>query len=207
MRSAGAEAGQPPSVRRRERLEDVADLHDLSPAERRFLARVLGNARSLDPYTRGLFAEALVCESLGSGAELSKDPICPHDIDWNLGNRLTTIAVRCTGIRSFGHAPTTKPFAGSWSFPAKYGWMDGAWLDGDPVRCRADVAVLALHDGFDLASGWRFFVLPGHEVEAWPAKVLRPSTVAARFQSVTATDLPRAVRAAAKLPSADNHGG
>ena len=70
----------------------VALPNDITNAERRFMRTMLDRARSLDTWTRGLFAECLVAELL-SGAELAVSTISGWDVTWEG----ITIAIRTTG--------------------------------------------------------------------------------------------------------------
>ena len=130
----------------------------------------------LDSWTRGHFAEALVV-SLLDGAAVSEHGVAPCDVMWGS----ISIAVRATGSRSTDHLGVEgkAPFGGSWRFPAKSAWdpRTADWDPAPPRRCWADVAILAFHDGFDIAEGWCFYVLSQDQIESFPSVTLTPRSL------------------------------
>lgn len=145
-------------------------------AQNKLIELVQKRLYSLDTWTRGHFAEALAAASL-PGANFSQHGAAPCDLDWDG----ITIAVRATGSRSTDHIgdESRTPFAGNWKFPAKQAWNTEThdWDGGDPQRCRADVAVLAFHEGFDIERGWSFFVLSGSQIEDYPSISITPKNL------------------------------
>jgi len=155
---------------------------------------------NLDSWTRGHFAEALVV-SLLDGAVVAEHGVAPCDVTWGA----ISIAVRTTGSRSTDHigAEGRAPFAGSWKFPPKMAWDPDLsdWSPEPPRRCWADVAVLAFHDGFEIAHGWGFYVLSQTQVETFPSVTLTPrNLLAAGFLSVSPEMLAVQIRKAAVPP-------
>lgn len=145
-------------------------------AQNKFSELIQIRLTNLDTWTRGHFAEALVAASL-PGANFSQHGAAPCDLDWDG----ITIAVRATGSRSTDHVgdESRKPFAGNWKFPATAAWNSEThdWDEGDPQRCRADVAILAFHDGFKIETGWSFFVLSGEQIERYPSISITPKNL------------------------------
>lgn len=145
-------------------------------AQNKLIELVQKRLHSLDTWTRGHFAEALVA-SLLKGSLFAQHGAAPCDLDWNG----ITIAVRATGSRSTDHNRDDgqKPFAGNWKFPAKIAWNPKThdWDAGEPRRCHADVAVLAFHDGFKIETGWSFFVLSGEQIERYPSISITPKNL------------------------------
>lgn len=130
----------------------------------------------LDSWTRGHFTEALVA-SLLDGAVVSDHGVAPCDVTWGP----ISIAVRATGSRSTDHfgVEGKAPFGGSWRFPVKSAWdsLTADWDPAPPRRCWANVAVLAFHDGFDIAEGWCFYVLSQAHIESFPSVALTPRSL------------------------------
>lgn len=158
----------------------------LDVVEQRFLQETHRRLHARDPWTRGLYAEALVAYLL-PGAQLAAHSASPHDVEWTVDGRTITIAVRATGSYSMDHRfddVYVKPFPGSWKFgPPKRAW-DPTTQDfvrdhkGEVLRrCWADVAVLCHHTDFNIESGWNFFALPRSVIETWPSSTLTPKSL------------------------------
>lgn len=181
-------------------------LDNQNPVEHRFLIETRKRLHARDPWTRGLYAEALVASVL-PGAQLAGHSASPHDIEWNINGISMTIAVRTTGTYSMDYHETrnAKPFAGSWKFerpvrawdPKSKDFLQDS--DGEILKkCWADVAVLCRHTSIDVSDGWEFFVIPDRVIETWPAKTLTPKSVsAAGYRSVTSDELELAVQTTA----------
>lgn len=92
-------------------------LENLDLIEQRFLIETRRRLHARDPWTRGLYAEALVASVL-PGAQLATHSASPFDIEWSVNEQPITIAVRATGTYSMDYHETDnlKPFAGSWDF-------------------------------------------------------------------------------------------
>lgn len=145
-------------------MDSLADLvPPLSSSEARFIRNVVDRLRRLESRARGSYAEALICNLL-PGAELATYAVSPHDLIWGG----ITIAVRTTGSRNADHTPDTPPHAGSWNFPPVESWDPENPDVSEKRRCWAQVAVLAFHDGSDLAAGWRFYVLSANQARDLP---------------------------------------
>lgn len=167
-------------------MNTLLNFAGLDIVEQRFLQETHRRLHSRDPWTRGLYAEALVAHLL-HGAQLAAHSASPHDVEWTVDGRTITIAVRATGSYSMDHRfddTHAKPFPGSWKFgPPKRGW-DPTTQDfirdqnGEVLRrCWADVAVLCRHTDFNIETGWNFFALSGPVIETWPSTTLTPKNL------------------------------
>lgn len=176
-------------------VDPFADLvPPLSSSEALFIRNVLDRLRRLESRTRGSYAEALVCDLL-SGAELTTYAVSPYDVIWDG----ITIAVRTTGSRNADHSPDTPPQAGSWNFPPVASWDPDNPEVSEKRRCWAAVAVLAFHDGFDLAAGWRFYVMSADQLDTFPSKRITLRGLEREgINAVGPGSLPAAIRAAVR---------
>lgn len=149
---------------------------DRSPSkvEARFQKEVLKRVRTLESRTRGLYAEVLIAETLGEGAELGHHPMSPWDVRWDG----IDIGIRTTGrVNSYSYEERT--VASGWTFPEGGAYLEDAGeLTEEKRRCWAHVAVLAHHEGNDIAEGWSFYVLPAATLNERSAKSI--SVVAAQ---------------------------
>jgi hypothetical protein len=126
--------------------------------------QVLKLTRTLESRTRGLYAEVLIAEILGDGAELGNHVMSPWDVRWTVGGRAIDIAVRTTGtVNSYSYEE--RDVANGWSFSEGGAYFDHApRLTDEKKRCWADVAVLAHHQGTDINDGWTFYVVPASKL-------------------------------------------
>ena len=148
----------------------MSDREVVERAKRRYLAEVERQLDRLASRVRGSFAEVLVCEYLDGDARLAATATSPHDLIWEG----ITIAVRTTGTRNIDHTADEVPWKAAWSWPkGKQAWDDDGTIRVDDRRCKADVAILALHDGWDLHDGWSFYVLPSAVVNESSGRLTR----------------------------------
>ena len=147
----------------------MSDREVVERAKRRYLVEVERQLVRLASRVRGSFAEVLVCEYLGD-ARLAATATSPHDLIWEG----ITIAVRTTGTRNIDHTADDMPWKAAWSWPrGKQAWDDDGTVRVDGRRCKAEVAILALHDGWDLHEGWSFYVLPSAVVNESSGRLTR----------------------------------
>lgn len=196
-RPAGMEVAQRGTLVARERstVELVFGelVPPLSPVEETYLRRVVERLRGLESRTRGAFAEVLI-SSLLPGAHLAAAATSPHDLEWSD----ITIAVRATGTRNADHGPEHPDYLGEWTFRPVQGWVGDDFLSGGETRrCWADVAVLAFHEGWDINSGWWFWVLTRQEIDSHRSMRFTPKRLVSEgFERVDASGLASAIRSA-----------
>ena len=97
----------------------AAFLERLTPAECHFLAAVHRRALNLDAFSRGLFAESLVCINNLDGATLAPLSYQEWDIKWTVDGREITIAVCTTGARGEAYLESDADYKGKWEFRAR----------------------------------------------------------------------------------------
>lgn len=169
----------------------MSDREFVVRARRRYLDEVERRLDHLSSRVRGSFAEELVREYLGGDACLAVTATSPHDLTW----QQITIAVRTTGTRNIDHKRDDPPWKATWSWPkGKEAWGDDRSVTPDTRRCRADVAILALHDGWDLYEGWSFYVLPSGIVNESKGRLTRAGLDRRGTTAVPGTQLADAVR-------------
>lgn len=164
-----------------------------SKVEARLQKQVLKLVRTLESRTRGLYAEVLIAETLGEGAELGHHVMSPWDVRW----RDIEIAVRTTGrVNSYSYEERT--VACGWTFNKGGAYLDGSdRLTAETRRCWADVAVLAHHEGTDIAAGWSFYALPAKRLNERSAKSVSVAAARRLTESVGTGGLAAAVQRAA----------
>ena len=161
-----------------------AQLDDLNAVERHFLGSVLRRARNLDAFSRGLFAESLVCVNL-DGATLAPVSYQEWDLKWTVDGKDVTIGVRTTGARGEAYLDSDADYRGKWEFRAvgAFDPVERQWrktldsLQDETKRCWADIAVLAFHRGRSLTEDWELYVLRQEELERWPTKSVTPASL------------------------------
>lgn len=169
----------------------MSDSEVVERAKRRYLAEVERQLDRLASRVRGSFAEVLVCEYLEADACLAATATSPHDLTWEG----ITIAVRTTGTRNIDHTADDRPWKAAWSWPTgKQAWDNDGTIRDDTRRCKADIAILALHDGWELHEGWSFYVLHSAVVNDSKSTITRSELERLGVTAVTGTRLADAVR-------------
>lgn len=155
-------------------LTDVNDdWGELTGAERRFLTTMLRRLRAGGGMIAGSFCEALIAEAL-LGAKEPDLGAHPWDLEWD-GIRIEVKMTR----------------GSSWQVPERM-VRDGR----RERRRRADVYVLALHEGEGHLDGWTFYVVPTAVLDARLAKSIGVREVRRTLAPVSYEEMPDAVRAA-----------
>lgn len=164
-----------------------------SKVEARLQKQVLKLVRTLESRTRGLYAEVLIAETLGEGAELGHHVMSPWDVRWGG----IDIAVRTTGrVNSYSYEE--RMVACGWTFTEGCAYLEDAReLTEEKRRCWADVAVLAHHEGTDIAEGWLFYVLPAATLNERSAKSISVAAARKLTEPVGTVGLAAAVQRAA----------
>jgi hypothetical protein len=161
---------------------DLPALEELTEAERRWLGIRLRRLRDLSGMTLGSFAEAVVAEAL-PGALEAPEGTARVDIAWTPRANAKPIAVEVKHSRG-----------NLWNVSER-----NAREGGVPVRRRrADVYVLANHEGDDHRTGWTFYVVPCWQLDQWGRGTVSESRLAPwGVCRIAAEQLPSAVTAAA----------
>ena len=76
----------------------------------------------------------------------------------------------------------------------KQAWDNDGTIRDDTRRCKADIAILAFHDGWELHEGWSFYVLHSAVVNDSKSTITRSELERLGVTAVTGTRLADAVR-------------
>jgi hypothetical protein len=163
---------------------------DLTEADHRWLGMRYHRLRNLSPLVLGTFAEPVVAELLPGSLEAPAGA-ARVDIEWTPSGAAKAIGVEVKASRN-----------DRWDVSEHNAREGGVRV----LRRRADVYVLARHEGNDHREGWTFFVVPCWRLDGWGRSSISRSRLRNwDIREVDGDELEAAVLVASSTPSNTDH--